>query len=642
MYQAENLGLPNWAGMDYAPQISPDGRFLIFQSDRPGAREDRNLWFTVNLGANDRLAEGRWTVPLPLFLPMEPPSSRTMRIVGGSHVLTEPEGAFSFNTDGFEGMASILYQNNRPVEVFFTSLRSPGTGRDGYDGLNLYHARFVADRWTPPVHLNAVNSHFNDRMPSVRRVADPRDGSPTLELLFVSDRPGGFGGSDVWRSVRSAEGQWSRPRNLGGRVNTRYHEVAPVVNPTGGMLFFSSDRPGGFGHFDLYVSRREDGRWGEPKNLGRPFNSTRDDEYASFTADGLWMYYTSDRRERTAAGRFDLYRTRVPPWLRDPVSVLFTGLVLDGRTRLPLGVEATIKIHFERKTLVDTARVIRKAPEPDMTNFAVRLSSGRAYQAEFSAPGYEPQSLILDYSNVLPSDAIDRRVIILQPLREGPGPGPGRPKTRALTGRILDDATGRGIPGASALLAVGTSPPMKYTADARGAFSFEVPERARFAIVASSAGYEDGRAEFQESDELREVVLRLKKGGGKTQEDRCRSNMQECLDGIRIYFDTDSSDIRAAERSKLQTVKQVMEANPGVVVEVLGYADRRASFEYNKELSLRRARAVQQALTAMGLPATRLKLTGKSFLEPVCQERTAACRARNRRVEFKRLESKDR
>ena len=640
VYRAENLGLPNWAGMDYAPQISPDGRYLVFQSDRPGAREDRNLWFSMNLNSSDRLAQPRWTVPLPFFLPMEPPSTRTMRIIGGTHVLSEPAGAFSVNTDGFEGMAGLLYRNEKPVELFFTSMRGGSTGRDGYAGLNIYHSRFVADRWTPPLHLNAVNSHFNDRMPSVRLIRDTRDGSELLELLFASDRPGGFGGSDIWRSVRAANGQWSRPANLGSRVNSRYHEIAPKVNPTGGMLFYSSDRPGGFGHYDMYASRDVDGQWTEPKNLGRPFNSTRDDEYASFTADGLWLYFTSDRRAEAALGRFDMYRVRVPPWLRDPVSVLFTGLVLDGRTRLPLGVEATIKVHFERKTLVETSRIVRRPPAPDTTNFAISLSSGRRYQAEFSAPGFEPQSLILDYAGTLPTDRIDRRVIILQPL--GEGPAPKRETTRSIRGRILDEAGGGGISGARAEIVLGVGKSMAYQTDAVGAFLFEVPVGARFTFKGSAPGFTNGRVRLQESPALKEAVLRLKKGGAAPPEDPCRKNMQECLDGVRIYFETDRATLRPSEKSKLATVRRVLESNPGVMVEILGYADRRASFEYNKGLSLQRARAVQEALVGMGVAAERLKLTGKSFLEPVCRLATTACRARNRRVEFKRLETKGR
>lgn len=632
-YEAENLGLPNWAGADYAPQISPDGRYLVFQSDRPGAREGQNLWFSTNLNVADRLGPPRWTVPLPLYLPMDAKASDTMKVVGGKHVLTQPPGTFSINTDGFEGMTSIVYQNERPVEVFFTSVRHSSTGRDGFAGLNIYHSRFTADRWTEPVHLNAVNSHFNDRSPLARLIRNPTTGATELELFFASDRPGGYGGSDLWRSVRESNGSWSRPRNLGPSVNTRYEEVAPGMNPAGGLLFFSSNRPGGFGHYDLYVSRRAARGWGEPKNLGRPFNSERDDECLSFTDDGLWAYYSSDRRSTEAVGRFDMYRTRVPSWLRDPVGVLFTGLILDGTTRLALGVEATIKVDYERKTLVDISRVISGPLTADSTNFGIRLSSGRMYRVTISAPGFHPHSLVLNYEGAIPTDRIDRRTIVLQPIGSTP-PGKKEPGGRELQARIVDEQDNP-IAGAEGILIVGEGRPVSYRADAKGGFVFEVPKGSKFTITGRASGFMDATRAFEESDELKEVVVRLKRAA-KTSEP-CRSNMQECLDQIRIYFATDSAALRPAQQRKLETVKRVLDLNPGVTVEISGYADRRASFEYNKELSLRRARAVQAALTTLGINPDRLKLTGKSFLQPVCRERTKRCMALNRRVEFKRL-----
>ncbi|MCB1322624.1 MAG: PD40 domain-containing protein, partial [Leptospiraceae bacterium] len=79
--KVENLGLPNWAGQDYAPAISPDGRYLIFQSDRPGKYENQNLWFSINSNSAQPTEQADWSVPVPLFLPMEGEPSRTMQIL---------------------------------------------------------------------------------------------------------------------------------------------------------------------------------------------------------------------------------------------------------------------------------------------------------------------------------------------------------------------------------------------------------------------------------------------------------------------------------------------------------------------------------------------------------------------------------
>ena len=133
-----NVGVPNWAGNDYSPQISPDGRFLIFQSDRPGDQEDHNLWYSINRNYADRLGDAEWSVPLPLQLPLMGAPTETMRAVAasradatGERVTGDLPGAFRLNTDGFEGMPTLVYRKGRPVEIYFTSLRGPETGRNG-------------------------------------------------------------------------------------------------------------------------------------------------------------------------------------------------------------------------------------------------------------------------------------------------------------------------------------------------------------------------------------------------------------------------------------------------------------------------------------------------------------------------------
>ncbi|MCB1318359.1 MAG: PD40 domain-containing protein, partial [Leptospiraceae bacterium] len=193
--KVENLGLPNWAGQDYAPSISPDGRFLIFQSDRPGKYENQNLWFSINSNSAQPTEQADWSVPVPLFLPMEGEPSRTMQILEDG----EPPGTFTINSDGFEGMASLVYRTDdenrlRPVEIYFTSYKDDQSKRDGYEGLNIYFSRYRDSRWSRPEHLNIINSDFDDRMPHVSH-----DGR---YMYFVSNRPGGYGGNDIWMSQR--------------------------------------------------------------------------------------------------------------------------------------------------------------------------------------------------------------------------------------------------------------------------------------------------------------------------------------------------------------------------------------------------------------------------------------------------------
>jgi hypothetical protein len=129
--------------------------------------------------------------------------------------------------------------------------------------------------WSVPANLGPpVNTEFDELAPTITK-----DG---LSLYFFSDRPGGFGGTDIWVSRRSsADDPWGPPQNLGPTVNTSSNELAPALSPDGHRLYFGSDRPGGFGGIDLYVSRRHNGRddfdWRTPRNLGSDVNTAADE-----------------------------------------------------------------------------------------------------------------------------------------------------------------------------------------------------------------------------------------------------------------------------------------------------------------------------------------------------------------------------
>ncbi len=125
--------------------------------------------------------------------------------------------------------------------------------------------------WSAPVPLGApINTSGADQAPALSP-----DG---LSLYFASDRPGGFGGTDLWVSHRaSADDPWEVPVNLGSVVNSSGAESGPEFSSDGHLLFFQSDRPGGFGSNDLYVSYRvnaqDDFGWGAPLNLGPDVNT---------------------------------------------------------------------------------------------------------------------------------------------------------------------------------------------------------------------------------------------------------------------------------------------------------------------------------------------------------------------------------
>jgi tetratricopeptide (TPR) repeat protein len=121
-------------------------------------------------------------------------------------------------------------------------------------------------------------------------------------LIFVSDRPGGYGGKDIYMSERLPSGDWGRPFNLGSTVNSAYDEDYPFFLPDGVTLFFSSNGPNSMGGYDVFSSTlSEDGFWSEPENLGYPINTPTDDTHFILLEDRSKGYYSSGKESHKGA-----------------------------------------------------------------------------------------------------------------------------------------------------------------------------------------------------------------------------------------------------------------------------------------------------------------------------------------------------
>lgn len=128
--------------------------------------------------------------------------------------------------------------------------------------------------------------------------------SPSLSpdgntLYFISNRPGGFGGKDVWSSERLSSGNWSEPVDLGSKINTAEDEESPFLMADGATLYFSSKGHNSMGGYDVFTTTLNDeGFWSIPENLGAPVNSTSDDYYFITDSRGKNAYYSSDKNQK--------------------------------------------------------------------------------------------------------------------------------------------------------------------------------------------------------------------------------------------------------------------------------------------------------------------------------------------------------
>lgn len=286
----------NQFAMQYFPVLTADQNQLIY-TRRLGTTMDHD----EDLVISERNESGEWSEPQP---------------ISGNINSRFNEGTCTISADG-----RIL---------IFTSCH----GRGGYGSCDLYISKKNGSEWSFPENMGpVVNSPAWDSQPSLS--ADGRT------LYFISNRPGGIGKRDIWKSTIENK-EWSKPENLGVVINTPEDEVSPFIHPNGVSLYFASNGRKGFGGFDIYVSDKG-GHWGKPSNIGAPINTGEDQVSLFITADGSKGYYSHENLD-DENNKGLIYEFEVPQSMSvKSKSTYIKGVVYDAKSRGPLG--ATIELY---------------------------------------------------------------------------------------------------------------------------------------------------------------------------------------------------------------------------------------------------------------------------------------------------------
>ncbi|WP_460972561.1 OmpA family protein [Spirosoma migulaei] len=512
----------------------------------------------------------------------------------------------TLNTKYHEGPATFTKDGSRVI--FTRNNFNEGQYRKSSDGVNklkLYTATQTSGIWSKAEELPFNSDEYSTGHPALSK--------DDQLLYFSSDRPGGMGGTDIYVS-KWMNGKWSEPVNLGKEVNTKGNELFPFVDEKGNIYFSSDGRPG-LGDLDIfYAQLTPDGQQGLlSRNLGEPLNSPKDD--FGIVTDGNRMagYFSSNRKNGGADD--DVYR-----FTRDgalyPCREL-TVSVTDADSKQPLAntlVAMDNAVNDKQKQLkTDSEGLVRICLDVD-SDFKF-LASHEGYVE--SKVGFSTKDL---------SDDQPSRLEI--PL--------SKPKEVAevtamttLRGRVTTQTDKMPIAGVKVVLVNecdGSS--QETTTGPDGSYEFAVKPGCNYSLEAMK-------------DNMGTTGSHItKEGTGST--DLTMFKKGDVIKIDNIYYNLNKANIRPDAAAELDKVVELMKKYPTMTIEMRSHTDSRATAKYNNTLSTNRAKSAVAYLKSKGIPAKRMvaKGYGESELLNKCKDGVNCIEEehqQNRRTEIKIL-----
>ncbi len=578
----KNLGADiNSPYADYSPVLSADEAVLLFTSRRPenigGLKDEDGKYFEDIYMASRSEDEAGWLPAKNVSAPI--------------------------NTSGHEATIGTSIDG----QILFIY-------KDDEDSGSIFITSFQGESWTVPEKVQGdVNSKYWETHATLSA-----DGST---LYFVSNRPGGFGGRDIYRCKKLPSGKWSKAMNLGPSINTPYEEDSPFLQPGSNTLYFSSQGHKSMGGFDIFQSNFVDtgmyGGWVEPVNIGYPVNTTGDDIFYVPTIDKKRAYYSS--ASTGGYGDKDIYLLTFPEREDSKLTVL-RGNVVDDFGNIPPGASITI-LDANSDEMVGTY-----LPNPKTGRYLLILPHSKTYKMTYTADGFHA---VTNIHKVEPGKEYveTELVFILKDVRlekkalgtigvHGVVTNISKKAVKNVTINVIDNYSGK---------AAGS-----YKTNNTGEYQFVLKRGQNYNLSYESEGYlmlsenvnmpkDNSYASVEKN-----VVLQPIKEGSK-------------IVLNNLFFDSNKSKIRKESSVELEKVAKFLKDRPDINIEVAGYTDSKGDDKSNIKLSEARSKAVMDYLVKKGTAKSRISFKGYGKEQPVASNDTDAGRQLNRRVELKIL-----
>ncbi len=253
------------------------------------------------------------------------------------------------------------------------------------DSGDIYVSHLEGDRWSVPEKLKGeVNTNYWEGSCSI--TADGK------YLYFTSERPKGFGKRDIYVAEKMGDGSWKNVKNLGPEINTKYNDDTPFIHADGVTFFFSSEGHKSIGDYDIFYTIKKDNTWIEPINMGYPLNTTDDDRFYVINAKGDKGYFSSNRVTHGGNGTADIFTVSPGILGEKPILAMVLGNIYGNGEPINAQIEITKKSNGEKIGPFTSNAKTGK--------YLVALTPGENYTFKVRATDYDEQSEDLDIATL--------------------------------------------------------------------------------------------------------------------------------------------------------------------------------------------------------------------------------------------------
>ena len=502
----------------------------------------------------------------------------------------------TLNTKYHEGPMTFTKDQNFIVFTRNNSSKGKsGKSSDGVRKLKLYSSVNNGGKW---VDIKEVPFNSNEYS-----VGHPAFSADNTKMYFVSDMPGGYGGTDIY-VVEYNNGQWGTPVNMGKEINTEGNEMFPFASEDE-SLYFSSDGHEGLGGLDVFVAELKDGiAYRGVQNVGAPINSEKDD-FGFITDKNRTTGYVSSNRKKGISDD-DIYSFR-------RMCRQLNVLVFDAKTNTPL---ENADVRILRNGVNQEIRLTNVEGKMDLC-----LDSNTEYEFKAIKEGYAMNSIRFSTLTQSPKPVMNVSIYL------------ERSENTLVKGIVKTEVNQKPATGVKVTLRnEKDKSEQTVTTGPDGGYEFDVKPNAPYTITAQKDKYATKKTQFAKS----------KRKSGIVADSLGLYGEGDVFQLKNIYYDLNKFFIRPDAARELNHVVDLLKEYPQMKIELRSHTDARSSDAYNIRLSENRARAAMDYLVSRGIPATRLSAHGYGESEIIngcvdgvnCSEPE---HQQNRRTEFKIL-----